>query len=180
MQRIEKTTGDVTYYTSLVGTGGRLRGQTECGVLQPLYTVVRLFCTFEIVIANRKTCMVRNTFKLVLSLPVYELTLGNVEGTRSSRLCLPGQRPSRVPSFWQPSMSFLENAEQEEGEMGFKLQVQVIHEPSHFYEQLLNRSVSAKKVNFIPFSSLQHGIVASLNSASCPLCTVPWSWAEGG
>ena len=35
MQRIEKTTGDVTYYTSLVGTGGRLRGQTECGVLQP-------------------------------------------------------------------------------------------------------------------------------------------------
>ena len=29
-----KTTGYVTYYTSLVETGGRLRGQTVCGVLQ--------------------------------------------------------------------------------------------------------------------------------------------------
>ena len=33
----EKTTGYMAYYTSLVGTGGRLRGQTMCGVLQPVY-----------------------------------------------------------------------------------------------------------------------------------------------
>ena len=180
MQGIEKTTGDVTYYTSLVATGGRLRGQTMCGLLQSVWGALE--CNY---FAHHKdvhwtTCILGYTLQFALSLSVYELTLGNVEGTRSSRVCLPGQRPSRLPSLWQPSMSFLGNVEQEEGEMGFKLQVQVIHEPSHFYEQLLNRSVTAKKVKFLPFSSLQCGIVSSLNPASCPLCTVPWSWAEGG
>ena len=34
----------------------------------------------------------------------------------------------------------------EEGELDFESQVQVIHEPAHFYEQLLNRSATARKV----------------------------------
>ena len=56
-------------------------------------------------------------------------------------------------------------------------QVQVIHEPSHFYEQLLKRSATAKKVEFHP-SLLD--LVTSTCSASGPLCAVPWSGAQGG
>ena len=53
----------------------------------------------------------------------------------------------------------------------------MIHEPSHFYEQLLKRSASAKKVEFHP-SLLD--LVTSTCSASGPLCAVPWSGAQGG
>ena len=46
------------------------------------------------------------------------------------------------------------DVDQEEGELDFESQVQVIHEPAHFYEQLLNRSATARKVehelNIIP------------------------------
>ena len=69
------------------------------------------------------------------------------------------------PKTFQGSVSlaakyvfFWENVNQVEIEMHLKLQVQVIHEPSHFYEQLLNRSVTAKKVEFIPLAQYYYYI----------------------
>ena len=110
--------------------------------------------------------------KLVLSLPVYELTLGNVEGTRSSRVCLPGQRSSRVPSLRQPGIFSLWRTlvSWKLKCMYLKLQVQVIHEPTHFYEQLLNRSVTAKKVEFNPLA--QFYIFSDSSELFSPLCTL--------
>ena len=65
------------------------------------------------------------------------------------------------------------DVDQEEGELDFESQVQVIHEPAHFYEQLLNRSATARKVehklDIIPRMTFT-------TSESCPFCAVPWSW----
>ena len=81
-------------------------------------------------------------------------------------------------------MFFLENLVQVlKVEMHLKLQVQVIHEPSHFYEQLLNRSVTAKKVELIPLAQY-YCTFSEPSELSSLLCTLELdprrlSWSQG-
>ena len=80
-------------------------------------------------------------------------------------------------------MFFLENVDQLEVEMHLILQVQVIHEPSHFYEQLLNRSVTAKKVEFIPLAQY-YCTFSESSELSSLLCTLELdprrlNWSQG-
>ena len=56
-------------------------------------------------------------------------------------------------------------------------QVQVLQEPSHFYEQLLSRSATARKVGSV---SPSKATTIIFSPACCPVCTLPGSWSKGG
>ena len=61
MQVNEKTTGYVTYYTSLVETGGRLRGQTVC---------VCATCALQLFLQFFETIVINNIYLINMECPI--------------------------------------------------------------------------------------------------------------